>query len=64
MIGTNDTGRMKTEKETLEGIRKVVSSVQAKLPETHVMLLGILPSDIRNWHVPGASDPGESLRRT
>ena len=63
MIGTNDTGRMKTEKETLEGIRKVVSSVQAKLPETHVMLLGILPSDIRNWHVPGASDPGGKFKK-
>lgn len=57
MIGTNDTGRVKTEQETLDGINKVVSTVRTKLPKTHVLLLGILPSDIRNWHVPGAEDP-------
>jgi lysophospholipase L1-like esterase len=27
------------------------------------MLLGILPSDIRNWHVPGASDPGGKFKK-
>lgn len=63
LIGTNDTGRVKTEQETLDGIKKVVSTTRAKLPHTHILLLGILPSDIRNWHVPGAQNPRGKFKK-
>lgn len=62
MIGTNDTGRTKTEEETLNGIQKVVSTGQTRLPQSHILLLGILPSNIYNWHVAGAKDPDKKAK--
>ncbi|MDH3068465.1 GDSL-type esterase/lipase family protein [Akkermansia sp. N21169] len=57
MIGTNDTGQGISEEETFRGIRRVVDKVRAKLPESHILLIGILPSNIHHWHVPAAAEP-------
>ena len=45
LIGTNDTGRGHTEEQTEAGIDAVVSELERRLPETRILLLGILPSD-------------------
>ncbi len=46
LIGTNNTGHGETAEETELGIDAVVADLEQRLPETHVLLLGILPSDI------------------
>lgn len=57
MIGTNNTGAGESVEETVKGIQSVVNKIQEKLPRTRILLLNILPNDIRNWHVKGAEDP-------
>jgi len=42
MIGTNNTG-VNTGPEIAAGVRKVVSQIRAKLPETKVLLLAVFP---------------------
>jgi lysophospholipase L1-like esterase len=44
LIGTNNTGRGHTEEQTEAGIDAVVSEIERRLPETRILLLGILPS--------------------
>ena len=46
LIGTNNTGHGQTAEQTEIGIDAVVNRTEELLPQTHVMLLGILPSDI------------------
>ena len=41
------------------GIQSVVDKIHEKLPSTRILLLNILPNDIRDWHVRGAQDPKE-----
>ena len=41
MIGTNNIGR--SEAEIVTGVTAVVRAIQAKLPSTHILLLGIFP---------------------
>ena len=48
MIGTNNTSssptvRANTSNEINEGVRAVVQAIRAKLPETHILVLGIFP---------------------
>ncbi len=44
MIGTNNTGhRMDPAAYTAEGIERVVSDLRERMPETHVLVLGIFP---------------------
>ncbi|HKF02793.1 MAG TPA: GDSL-type esterase/lipase family protein [Candidatus Sulfotelmatobacter sp.] len=45
LIGTNNTGHGQTAEQTEIGIDAVVNRIEELLPETHVLLLGILPSD-------------------
>lgn len=55
LIGTNNFGLGEaTPEEVARGVTAVVSAVQKKLPETRVLLLGILPRDER---------PGTELRQ-
>lgn len=42
MIGTNNIGH-NTAEEIAEGVKAIVAKLQAKLPETKVLLLGIFP---------------------
>jgi len=46
LIGTNNTGHGQTAEQTQVGIDAVVNRIEELLPQTHVLLLGILPSDI------------------
>lgn len=47
LIGTNNTGfKEQTAEQTEVGIDMVVANLRLRLPETHILLLGILPSDI------------------
>lgn len=44
MIGTNNSGRTRnTASEMLEGIKAVVTTIRASLPDTHLLVLGIPP---------------------
>lgn len=57
LIGTNDTGTGGSVEQTVEGIMEIVKIVHEKLPTARILVLGILPNDIRDWHVAGAKDP-------
>lgn len=57
LIGTNNTGTGQGVAETEDGIKKVVAKVRSKLPNSRILLVGILPSDIRDWHVAAAKYP-------
>ena len=48
LIGTNNTSQNfdQTAEETESGIDAVVADLEERLPETNILLLGILPSDI------------------
>ena len=46
LIGTNNTAHGHTAEQTEAGIDAVVSELERRLPETRILLLGILPSDI------------------
>lgn len=46
LIGTNNTGHGQSAEQTEIGIDAVVNRIEELLPQTHVLLLGILPSDI------------------
>ncbi len=59
MIGTNNTGAGESVEDTVKGIQSVVDKIHEKLPSTRILLLNILPNDIRDWHVRGAQDPKE-----
>lgn len=43
MIGTNNLGNKMTPEQTIGGIHCVVEAIQAKLPETRLLLLGVFP---------------------
>lgn len=59
MIGTNNTRAGESVEDTVKGIQSVVDKIHEKLPSTRILLLNILPNDIRDWHVRGAQDPKE-----
>lgn len=44
LIGTNDTNVGRSSDDTFAGVVSVVEEVRARLPATHIMLIGILPS--------------------
>jgi len=46
LIGTNDTARGKSAAQTQCGIDAVVAEIEARLPQTRILLLGVLPSAI------------------
>jgi lysophospholipase L1-like esterase len=48
LIGTNDTKSLRhwSQTQTLGGIQAVVAELHSRLPQTKILLLGILPSDI------------------
>jgi lysophospholipase L1-like esterase len=47
MIGTNNTGWKNQSAEEAEiGIDAVIADLEQRLPQTHILLLGILPSDL------------------
>ncbi len=70
LIGTNNTGMMhETAEETEAGIDAVIADLERRLPETKILLLGILPSrlpskdlnfDVNGYlglHYAGGEDP-------
>ena len=59
LIGTNNTRAGESVEDTVKGIQSVVDKIHEKLPSTRILLLNILPNDIRDWHVRGAQDPKE-----
>ena len=46
LIGTSNTGHGQTGEQTEVGIDAVVNRIEELLPQTHVLLLGILPSKV------------------
>ena len=54
LIGTNDTARIVTARETEAGIEEIVRFVHGKSPTTKILLLGILPS--RRWYAKTEAD--------
>ena len=46
LIGTNNTGHDQTAEQTETGIDAVVADLEQRLPETRILLLAILPSEI------------------
>jgi beta-glucosidase len=51
MIGTNNTGhRMDPAAYTAEGIERIVSVLRDKLPDAHVLVLGIFPRHISPYN--------------
>jgi lysophospholipase L1-like esterase len=46
LIGTNNTGHGQTAEQTELGIDAVIARIEELLPQTHILLLGILPSAI------------------
>jgi lysophospholipase L1-like esterase len=69
LIGTNNTARGQTAEETEAGIDAVVADLRHRLPETKILLMGILPTELpsreRNFdvnsylsgHYAGGEDP-------
>ncbi len=45
LLGTNDTNLKRTPAQTVSGVLSVVDVVKTRLPQTRILLLGILPSD-------------------
>jgi lysophospholipase L1-like esterase len=47
LIGTNNTGHYnQTAEQTEGGIDAVIADLERRLPDTHILLLGLLPSDV------------------
>lgn len=46
LIGTNNTGHGQTAEQTEIGLDAILARIEQHLPRTHILLLGILPSDI------------------
>jgi lysophospholipase L1-like esterase len=47
LIGTNNTGHAdQTAEETEGGVDTVVGDLEQRLPQTHILLIGVLPSEI------------------
>jgi len=50
LIGANNLGRLRwSAEDTLLGIDAIIRALQRRLPETRVLLLGVLPSDRNEW---------------
>lgn len=65
LIGTNNTGHHdQTAAQALSGINAVVADLERRLPETRILLLGILPSDISATKTKRDRDINENLART
>lgn len=43
LIGTNDIGRNRPAAVIAEGIRQILMDLRSRLPEAHILLLGVLP---------------------
>lgn len=62
LIGTNNTGwRMETAERTEHGIDAVIAKLQEKLPQTQILLLGILPSGVAPRAVEANAEVDEYL---
>ncbi|MGJ5817995.1 GDSL-type esterase/lipase family protein [Paludibaculum fermentans] len=46
LIGTNNTARGQSAEETSRGIESVVAKLREKLPQSAILLLGLLPSEV------------------
>jgi lysophospholipase L1-like esterase len=46
LIGTNNTAQHQTAEQTEAGISNVVGTLTQRLPQTRILILGILPSDV------------------
>lgn len=56
LAGTNDLGSGASPAETFKGVAACLRAIVARLPDAHVLLLGILPR--------GAGGPGTPMRRS
>lgn len=57
LIGTNDTMCAHSVENTVRDIQKLEAVIHQKLPQAHLLIIGILPSDAYNWRAPGSKDP-------
>ena len=49
LIGTNDLGHGRPPAEAAEGIRQILIQLRQKLPNTHILLLGLTPRGGAPW---------------
>ncbi len=64
LIGANNMGRVHwSADDTVLGIRAVVAEVQRRLPRTHILLLGVLPSDRSAWVTRTTDEVNAALAR-
>ncbi len=59
LLGTNNTSFGANAEQTAAGLKAVIDLIHSRLPLTRIVLVGILPSDIRNWPVPAGKDPAK-----
>lgn len=57
LIGTNDTMCAYSVEDTVKEIQKLEALIHKKLPQAHLLIVGILPSDAYNWSSVGSKDP-------
>ncbi len=56
LVGTNDLGSGFSPQETFQGIAACVRAIGSRLPEAHILLLGVLPR--------GSGHPQSPMRRS
>jgi lysophospholipase L1-like esterase len=62
LIGTNNLGRLRWPvPDDVAGIAAVVRAVQARLPGTKILLLGVPPSDRNDWALPMSQQINRAL---
>ena len=50
LIGANNFGHIHTDaEETFEGVQVILDEIHRRLPRTHIVLLGVLPSIRSDW---------------
>ena len=65
LIGANNFGRVHWgAAQTLAGINTIIAILRRQLPETQILLLGVLPSDRSPWITANTAEVNEDLAET
>jgi lysophospholipase L1-like esterase len=65
LIGANNFGRVHWDAaQTLAGINAIITSLRRQLPQTQILLLGVLPSDRSAWITANTTVVNEELAET
>lgn len=64
LIGANNFGHIHTDaKQTFAGIQTVLAEIHRRLPATHILLLGVLPSIRSSWVTENTTRLNDELRQ-